>query len=118
MRSGAPDPLYASLSAIDVGVISSTNACAQDPAGGRFPIAFAAAVFALMSTWRTGRQALFQRLYRGAPSLRSFLASLARRPPMRVPGTAVFLTGSPDTVPRALLNNLKHNKSCTSVWWC
>jgi hypothetical protein len=40
------------------------------------------------------RQALFQRLYRGAPSLRSFLASLAHRPPMRVPGTAVFLTGS------------------------
>jgi K+ transporter len=61
MRSGAPDPLYVSLSAIDVGVISSTNACAQ---GGRFPIAFAAAIFVLMSTWRTGRQALSQRLSR------------------------------------------------------
>jgi KUP system potassium uptake protein len=80
------------------------------PAGGWFPIAFAAAVFALMSTWRTGREVLFQRLYRGAPSLRSFLASLARRPLVRVPGTAVFLTGNPYAVPRALLHNLKHNK--------
>jgi KUP system potassium uptake protein len=35
---------------------------------------------------------------------------VARRPPVRVPGTAVFLTGNPDTVPRALLHNLKHNK--------
>jgi KUP system potassium uptake protein len=80
------------------------------PAGGWFPIAFAAAVFTLMSTWRTGREVLFQRLYRGAPPLRSFVASVARRPPVRVPGTAVFLTGNSDLVPRALLHNLKHNK--------
>jgi KUP system potassium uptake protein len=80
------------------------------PAGGWFPIAFGAVVFVLMSTWRAGREALFQRLYRGTPSLHSFLASLAHRPPRRVPGTAVFLTGNPDSVPRALLHNLKHNK--------
>jgi KUP system potassium uptake protein len=79
-------------------------------AGGWFPIVLAAAVFALMSTWRRGREIMFERLYRGAPSLRSFLTSLSRRPPARVPGTAVFLTANPDTVPRALLHNLKHNK--------
>ena len=99
---------FASFLAVDLAFFSS-NAL-KIPAGGWFPIAFAAAVFALMSTWRTGREALFQRLYRGAPSLRSFLASLARRPLVRVPGTAVFLTGNPDAVPRALLHNLKHNK--------
>ena len=99
---------FASLLAVDLAFFSS-NAL-KIPAGGWFPIAFAAAVFTLMSTWRAGREALFQRLYRNSPSLRSFLASLARRPPVRVPGTAVFLTGNPDTVPRALLHNLKHNK--------
>jgi KUP system potassium uptake protein len=79
-------------------------------AGGWFPIVLAAAAFILMSTWRRGREIMFERLYRGAPSLSSFLTSLPHRPPPRVPGTAVFLTANPDTVPRALLHNLKHNK--------
>jgi KUP system potassium uptake protein len=106
-------PLAAGLSfalflAIELAFFSST--ALKIPAGGWFPIVFAAAVFALMSTWRKGREALFQRLYRGAPSLPSFLASLTRQQPMRVPGTAVFPTGNSDAVPRALLHNLKHNK--------
>jgi KUP system potassium uptake protein len=100
--------MFASFFVIDLAFLGSN--VLKIPAGGWFPIAFGAAVFTLMSTWRTGRAALFQRLYRGAPSLHSFLASLAHRPPARVPGTAVFLTGSPDSVPRALLHNLKHNK--------
>ncbi len=100
--------VFALFFAIDLAFLGS-NAL-KIPAGGWFPIAFGAAVFTLMSTWRTGREALFQRLYRGAPSLHSFLASLAHRPPARVPGTAVFLTGNPNSVPRALLHNLKHNK--------
>jgi KUP system potassium uptake protein len=79
-------------------------------AGGWFPIILAAAVFGLMSTWCQGREAMFERLYRSAPSLRGFLTSLSKRPPTRVPGTAVFLTANPDAVPRALLHNLKHNK--------
>jgi KUP system potassium uptake protein len=99
---------FASFLAVDLAFFSS-NAL-KIPAGGWFPIAFAAAVFALRSTWRTGREVLFQRLHRGAPSLRSFLASLPHQKLVRVPGTAVFLTGNPYAVPRALLHNLKHNK--------
>jgi KUP system potassium uptake protein len=99
---------FAVFLAVDLGFFSST--ALKIPAGGWLPIAFAAAVFVVMSTWRKGREALFQRLYRGAPSLPSFLASLSRQPPMRVLGTAVFPTGNPDAVPRALLHNLKHNK--------
>src|SRR3546814_15001172 len=37
-------------------------------------------------------------------------AALARRPPERVEGTAVFLTANPESAPGALLHNLKHNK--------
>ncbi len=100
--------VFASFLAVDVTFLGANTL--KIPAGGWFPIALGAAIFALMSTWRRGREALFQRLYRDAPSLQSFLASLARRPPVRVSGTAVFLTGNPDAVPRALLHNLKHNK--------
>jgi KUP system potassium uptake protein len=99
---------FVSFLAIDLAFLGSNGL--KIPAGGWFPIAFGVAVFALMSTWRIGREALFQRLYQDAPSLHSFLASLAHRPSARVPGTAVFLTGNPDSVPRALLHNLKHNK--------
>jgi KUP system potassium uptake protein len=79
-------------------------------AGGWFPITLAVAVFCVMSTWRRGREVMYERLYRGAPSLRSFLTSLSLRPPTRVPGTAVFLSANPAVVPRALLHNLKHNQ--------
>ena len=78
--------------------------------GGWFPILLAAMVLLLMSTWRRGRRAVFDRLYRQAPMLPSFLASIKRHPPTRVPGTAVFLTNNLDVVPRALLHNLKHNE--------
>jgi KUP system potassium uptake protein len=78
--------------------------------GGWFPILLAALVLLLMSTWRRGRRAVFDRLYQQAPALPSFLASIKREPPARVPGTAVFLTTNLDVVPRALLHNLKHNR--------
>jgi KUP system potassium uptake protein len=78
--------------------------------GGWFPLLFAAVVFSLMSTWRKGREALFDRLYRDLPPLTWFVRNLPGRRVTRVPGTAVFPTGNPEVVPRALLHNLKHNK--------
>jgi KUP system potassium uptake protein len=78
--------------------------------GGWFPLAIGACVFATMTTWRRGREILFQRLEEGAVPLQGFLSSLFKDPPIRVPGTAIFLTATPDAVPHALLHNLKHNK--------
>src|SRR5207344_2497435 len=78
--------------------------------GGWFPLAIGACVFATMTTWRRGREILFQRLEEGAVPLQGFLASLFKDPPIRVPGTAIFLTATPDAVPHALLHNLSHNK--------
>jgi KUP system potassium uptake protein len=100
--------VFGAFLAIDLTFLSANSL--KIFAGGWFPIVLAAAVFFLMSTWHRGREVMFERLYRGAPSLRAFLTSLSRRPPTRVPGTAVFLTANPDGVPRALLHNLKHNK--------
>jgi KUP system potassium uptake protein len=78
--------------------------------GGWFPLAIGAIVFTVMTTWRKGRDILFNRLRASSVPLKPFLDSLFRDPPARVPGTAIFLTATPDATPSALLHNLNHNK--------
>ena len=78
--------------------------------GGWFPILVAGAIFTLMVTWKEGRFILNQKLREDAIELPSFLEAVFVSPPVRVEGTAVFLTAAPGTVPNALLHNLKHNK--------
>ena len=80
------------------------------PQGGWFPLLVASIVFVLMTTWRRGRKVLTERLKDGALSIELFLQSVAAHPPIRVPGTAVFMYRNPEGVPTALLHNLKHNK--------
>ena len=78
--------------------------------GGWFPVIIAIVVFVIISTWRRGREVLFDRLRPGAIPLEPFLASVMAHPPLRVEGTAVFLTAGREGVPHALLHNLNHNK--------
>ena len=78
--------------------------------GGWFPLLMATLIFAVMSTWRRGRQILVHRLQTSAIPLEPFLQSLFSDPPVRVPGTAIFLAADPKAVPHALLHNLSHNK--------
>lgn len=79
--------------------------------GGWFPLAVAAVVFALLSTWRRGRQVLMRRLREeNALGWDEFLQSLGEQMPARVPGTAIYMVGDPDRPPLSLLHNLKHNK--------
>jgi KUP system potassium uptake protein len=78
--------------------------------GGWFPLLIGGFIFTLMMTWKRGRAILNEKLRSDAIDLRSFLESVFAQPPLRVPGTAVFLTGEPGTVPNAMLHNLKHNK--------
>ncbi|MBA2675731.1 potassium transporter Kup [Ramlibacter sp.] len=78
--------------------------------GGWFPLAIGTAIFALMTTWKTGRELLREKVRSGSMELREFLDSVFAAPPTRVDGTAVFLVADVDTVPNALLHNLKHNK--------
>ena len=67
-------------------------------------------MFTLLATWKRGRALLSERLTALAIAIEPFLDSIARHPPARVPGTAVFLTTKFEGVPHALLHNLKHNK--------
>jgi len=78
--------------------------------GGWVPLALGAVVYLLMTTWKRGREQLGMRLRELAIPLDSFLEDLLRAPPVRVPGTAVFMSGNRDGVPPSLMHNLKHNK--------
>ena len=80
------------------------------PEGGWFPLVIGAAIFTVMLTWRRGREILLGQLSVSSVPLAPFLESLFLAPPTRIPGTAVFMTSTPDAVPHALLHNLAHNK--------
>nr|WP_173026147.1 potassium transporter Kup [Acidovorax sp. SRB_14] len=78
--------------------------------GGWFPLVIASAIFILMKTWEDGRRLMRAAFASDALGLSEFLESVFVSPPVRVDGTAVFLTAERGTVPNALLHNLKHNK--------
>ena len=78
--------------------------------GGWFPLVIGGAVFLLMVTWKDGRRLMHEAQSVDALDLKSFLESIFLSPPVRVDGTAVFLTSEEGTVPNAMLHNLKHNK--------
>jgi KUP system potassium uptake protein len=79
--------------------------------GGWFPLLIAGTVFLLMTTWRRGRELLSAKLREGALTPEMLVQSLRLRPPLRVPGTAVFMHRSASGVPPALLHSLKHYKA-------
>jgi KUP system potassium uptake protein len=79
------------------------------PDGGWFPLAVGLIAFTLLTTWARGRFLMNQRLTESAMPMEVFIKSAARAA-TRVPGTAVFMTSTPQGVPHALLHNLKHNK--------
>jgi KUP system potassium uptake protein len=80
------------------------------PQGGYVPLVLGIVLFALMLTWKQGRELLFARFRQDSLPLKSFIARLPQSRTVRVPGIAVFMTGQEDFVPGALLHNLKHNK--------
>jgi KUP system potassium uptake protein len=78
--------------------------------GGWVTLAVAAALFTLMTTWKTGRRLVAERLTARAIPLEEFIAMVSAAQPVRVPGTAVFMTAQPTGTPPALAHNLRHNK--------
>lgn len=76
--------------------------------GGWFPLAVGAMIFALMTTWATGRKLVRVSMEKSALSQEMLVESLRRHPPVSVPGTAIFMTGTHGRSPVALLHSLKH----------
>jgi KUP system potassium uptake protein len=77
--------------------------------GGWFPIVLGLAIFTVMSTWKRGRELLIDSIRQDDPELLPFIQSLTQHVEQRAPRTAVFMVANPDTVPQALMHNLKHN---------
>lgn len=78
--------------------------------GGWLPLMLGTAMFVIMTTWKSERFRLLRRLHEHGNSLDAMIASLEKSPPLRVPGTAVYLSRATHVIPFALLHNLKHNK--------
>ena len=78
--------------------------------GGWFPLVIGGVILTFMLTWRDGRELLNEKHREDALDLKSFLDAVFIAPPVRVDGTAVFLTTETGVVPNAMLHNLKHNK--------
>ena len=78
--------------------------------GGWVPLALGGLVMVVMYTWRRGSRLLFEKTRRQEIPLHDLVRMLEKKPPLRVPGTAVFLTSTPDCAPTALMHSLKHYK--------
>lgn len=80
------------------------------PRGGWFPLVMGVAVFTVLTTWHTGRSLVRERLHAGL-SIAEFVRGVAHHPPVRAPGTGVYLFGTPGVTPPALLASLRHHDS-------
>ncbi|HEY7246367.1 MAG TPA: potassium transporter Kup [Xanthobacteraceae bacterium] len=78
--------------------------------GGWVPLAFGGLVMTVMYTWRRGTRLLFEKTRKQEIPLNDLVRMLEKKPPIRVPGTAVFLTSTPASAPTALMHSLKHYK--------
>jgi len=101
-------PLTVLFLVVDVSFMLSNLVKIEE--GGWFPIAVAGFVFVLMSTWKQGRAVLGAMLRDAGLPLELFLADVVRRKPIRIPGTAVFMTSNLGSAPPVMLHHVKHNK--------
>ncbi len=95
------------LLVIDLGFFGAN--VAKIPHGGWFPLVVAAVLMMAMTTWRTGRRILAERIRRGETLIDDFLGQVADEELARVPGTAVFLFKGSGAAPPALITNVRHN---------
>jgi len=93
---------------IDVGFFGANARKLAD--GGWYPLLIAAAILAVMHTWKTGRNVVFERVYGGNVTEEELTTIARSQYVVRVPGAAVFMVGSPRGTPLALLHHVKANR--------
>ena len=103
-------PLCALFLFIDLAFLFANGAKLLSGIGAWVPLFIGISAFTMMRTWRRGRELLHAEIRKEGIQLDSFLPGLMLAPPVRVPGTAVFMTADKTVVPHALMHNLKHNK--------
>jgi len=103
-------PLCGVFLVIDLAFLFANGAKLVTGIGAWVPLFIGITAFTMMRTWRRGRELLHGEVQKEGIRLDTFLPGLMLAPPVRVPGTAIFLTADKGVVPHALLHNLKHNK--------
>jgi KUP system potassium uptake protein len=103
-------PLCALFLLIDLAFLFANGAKLLTGIGAWVPLFIGIVAFTMMRTWRRGRELLHAEIRKEGIQLDTFLPGLMLAPPVRVPGTAVFMTADKTVVPHALMHNLKHNK--------
>lgn len=107
-------PLWIALGAtgifISLDIMLLASCSVKFFSGGWFPVVLAIILVVVMWTWRQGREALMSTIHEDDPKMNLFIKSLATSDIPRIERTAVYLNASSDTVPQALLHNLKHNQ--------
>lgn len=79
--------------------------------GGWVPILIGVVVYTILMTWKRGREIVYNRMETNALPIELFIKSIGMsKETQYVPGEAIFLTGTPNIVPHAMLHNIKHNK--------
>jgi KUP system potassium uptake protein len=105
-RPWAVAPLCAVFLVVDLAFVGAT--LFKIPDGGWFPLAVAVVVFSVLTTWRTGRLLIQERVQRRGLPLARFVDSLSSHPPIRAPGATAYLLATPGITPPALLADLRH----------
>ena len=78
--------------------------------GGYVPLTLGGAMFVIMWTWSRGSAILTAKTHRDSIPMKDLIKMLEKSKPVRVPGTAIFLTSDPSVAPSSFMHNLKHNK--------
>jgi KUP system potassium uptake protein len=114
VRHGWGYPLPVALAATGVFLVLDTLlvvACSlKFMQGGWFPLVLGIGIFTVMATWKRGRELLISNIRQDDPELLPFITALSADTTHRIPRTAVYAVANPDTVPQALMHNLKHNQ--------
>ena len=107
-------PLWLALGATSTFIVLDTMLLASCSVkffkGGWFPVALGISLVIVMWTWKQGREILLQHIHEDDPKLEDFVEVIASEKKARVERTAIFLSATTDTVPQALMHNLKHNQ--------
>ncbi len=96
------------ISVVDMTFLTSNLFKIRD--GGWIPLALGLGLVLIMWTWMRGVRILTDKTRNDSVPLADLIAGLATGRLYRQPGSAIFLTSSPDVAPVALLHNLRHNK--------
>jgi KUP system potassium uptake protein len=107
-------PLWQAFGAVAlfavIDLVFLTSNLLKIPDGAWLPLVLGAGLVIIMWTWTRGAAILTEKTRRDSVPLADLTEILKARAPHRVPGTAIFLTSTPELAPIALMHNLKHNK--------